>query len=240
MMVRNATQHPIIRGSLRYQYVRIEDFIAQHSCTAHEKRRTDIMVLSPACARNGEGFRLIELQELLYKSVPGLFKLGMSVDAVGHLFSAPSTNLKAALKYRGVIKAQRGQKKNNWRELTEGTHYARAEQKLITEFMASFNQLNLSGDDMNIVQVGRPAVSRYHQIKGFYPTGEGPNLAVHDFPNSKYAYVLRYTGGSWYEAGIVSAALVEQNISTEIFIYRTRRTYDDPKYVQNVTVEPNI
>ena len=52
--------------------------------------------------------------------------------------------------------------------------------------MASFNQLNLSGDDMNIVQVGRPAVSRYHQIKGFYPTGEGPNLAVHDFPNSKY------------------------------------------------------
>ncbi len=45
-------------------------------------------------------------------------------------------------------------------------------------------------DDMNIIQVGRPAVSRYHQIKGFFPPGETPNFAVHDFPNSEYGIKL--------------------------------------------------
>ena len=70
--------------------------------------------------------------------------------------------------------------------MTEGTHFARAERKLVDEFIASWGQLNMSGDDMNIIQVGRPAVSRYHQIRGFYPTGEGPNYAVHDFPNAEY------------------------------------------------------
>ena len=48
----------------------------------------------------------------------------------------------------------------------------------------------MSGDDMNIIQVGRPAVSRYHQIKGFYPPGETPNFTVHDFPNSEYGIKL--------------------------------------------------
>ena len=48
----------------------------------------------------------------------------------------------------------------------------------------------MSGDDMNIIQVGRPAVSRYHQIRGFYPPGESPNFTVHDFPNSEYGIKL--------------------------------------------------
>ena len=39
---------------------------------------------------------------------------------------------------------------------------------------------------MNIIQVGRPAVSRYHQIHKFDPVGEGPDFAVHDFPNAQY------------------------------------------------------
>ena len=43
---------------------------------------------------------------------------------------------------------------------------------------------------MNIIQVGRPAVSRYHQIKGFFPCGEEPNFTVHDFPNSEYGIKL--------------------------------------------------
>ena len=69
-------------------------------------------------------------------------------------------------------------------------HYGRAEQGLITEFIHSFGQLNLSGDDMNIIQVGRPAVSRYHQISKFFAEGEGPDYAVHDFPNAAYGIKL--------------------------------------------------
>ena len=44
---------------------------------------------------------------------------------------------------------------------------------------------------MNIIQVGRPAVSRYHQIHKFDPVGEGPDFAVHDFPNAKYGIKFR-------------------------------------------------
>ena len=69
---------------------------------------------------------------------------------------------------------------NKFRPVSEGTHFGRAEQNLITEFLHSYGQLNVSGDDMYIIQVGRPAVSRYHQIAKFYPADEGPEYAVHD------------------------------------------------------------
>ena len=35
---------------------------------------------------------------------------------------------------------------------------------------------------MNIIQVGRPAVSRYHQQPRFFPGGKGVDHTVHDFP----------------------------------------------------------
>jgi hypothetical protein len=35
---------------------------------------------------------------------------------------------------------------------------------------------------MNIIQVGRPAVSRYHDHRRFYMTDEGVNYDVHDLP----------------------------------------------------------
>ena len=35
---------------------------------------------------------------------------------------------------------------------------------------------------MNIIQVGRPAVSRYHNHRRFYMSDEGVNYDVHDFP----------------------------------------------------------
>ena len=67
---------------------------------------------------------------------------------------------------------------------------------MVEEFAESYGQLRLSCDDMNIIQVGRPAISRYHQIKGFFPVGAGPNFEVHDFPNAEYGIKLGATVGS--------------------------------------------
>ena len=47
-----------------------------------------------------------------------------------------------------------------------------------------------SGDDMNIIQVGRPAVSRYHQNRKMFGNGKGINHEVHDFPNARYGLKL--------------------------------------------------
>ncbi len=42
--------------------------------------------------------------------------------------------------------------------------------KLLQEWTALHGQINLTGDDMNIMQVGRPAVSRYHQHRKCFLT----------------------------------------------------------------------
>ena len=114
----------------------------------------------------------------------------MDMRTVHHLFKPPQAKTHAAADYYGVVNARSAARSNNFRPVTEGTHFGRAEQNLITEFIQSYSQLNLSGDDMNIIQLGRPAVSRYHQINKFFPEGEGPSFAVHDFPNTKYGIKL--------------------------------------------------
>ena len=43
---------------------------------------------------------------------------------------------------------------------------------------------------LTAASVGRPAVSRYHQISKFFAEGEGPDYAVHDFPNAAYGIKL--------------------------------------------------
>ena len=40
--------------------------------------------------------------------------------------------------------------------------------------------------DMAKVKVGVPAISRYHQIKHFFPEKDGPVLNDHDFPMPSY------------------------------------------------------
>ena len=114
----------------------------------------------------------------------------MDTRTVHRLFKPPVRGTHAAKRYHGVVNARRASRANNYRPTTEGTHYGRAEQGLITEFIYSFGQLNMSGNDMNIIQVGRPAVSRYHQINKFFAEGEGPDYAVHDFPNAAYGIKL--------------------------------------------------
>jgi hypothetical protein len=58
------------------------------------------------------------------------------------------------------------------------------------EFQAFHQQLNSSGDDMNVIQVGRPAVSRYHNTRKFYVTDEGVDYEVHDWPTAELGLKL--------------------------------------------------
>lgn len=46
---------------------------------------------------------------------------------------------------------------------------------------------------MNKVMIGPAAVSRYHQIRKFFPIENFPNLEAHDFPTAK-DYKLLVTG----------------------------------------------
>jgi hypothetical protein len=74
--------------------------------------------------------------------------------------------------------------------MNELTHFGRAAQGLFQEWHALHHQARIHGDDMTVVQVGRPAVSRYHQNWRFYLVGEGPNHQVHDFPSAEMGLKL--------------------------------------------------
>jgi hypothetical protein len=165
----------------------IEAYIRPYAQMADNRRRKKTVELD--CTK-GTGFTLPGLLLHLYKQIPKLYESGFDVRALHHVFAPPVASTRAAKKYTGIVDARRGTRRNNWREITEGTHFARAERKLVDEFFQSHGQLRLSGDDMNIIQVGRQAVSRYHQVKGFFPTGAGPNYEVHDFPNAEYGIKL--------------------------------------------------
>ena len=122
----------------------------------------------------------------LYQNVEGLYEHGFSHRSVHRLFQPPVKGTRSASEFHAVMNARLPSKRNSNRVKGEGVHFARAEQKLLREFMEYHGQPSFSGDDMSLIQVGRPAVSRYHQIRGFFPTGEGPNYDVHDFPYPEY------------------------------------------------------
>ena len=96
----------------------------------------------------------------------------------------------AAKTYHAAVDVRVGSKRNDARKLTHDTHWARSGMKLLQEWTAFHGQINLTGDDMNIIQVGRPAVSRYHQHRKFFLTNMGVNYDVHDFPTSQFGLKL--------------------------------------------------
>lgn len=89
--------------------------------------------------------------------------------------------MKPQTEFHGQLNARAGQVKNDARAITQEVHFARAQQKLFQEWQVYFGDPFFSGDDMNIIQVGRPAVSRYHQNRRFFLKDHGPNFDVHDW-----------------------------------------------------------
>jgi hypothetical protein len=171
----------------------LEIFVEQNAaCQADLKRRKDTAQV---------GFSLVDAQQHCFEKVPGLWEHGFDVRTLHHLFMPPCAKTHASAGYKGLINARVAHKKNSYREGGEGVHYARAQQKAIAELFALFKQPNYSGDDMNIIQVGRPAVSRYHQNRRFFPEGEGYNHAVHDFPVAELGIKL---GGFMLRGGKAS------------------------------------
>ena len=81
-------------------------------------------------------------------------------------------------------------KRNDDNDINSLTHFGRATQKLTKEWFVYHRQPLLSGDDMNVIQVGRPAVTRYHQQKSFWMEHWGPNHKIHDFSSSEMGIKL--------------------------------------------------
>ena len=139
------------------------------------RRRSDV-------ARTA-GFRLEDALHHLFSEVSGLYEAGMSTTSVQRCFMPPNSSHVAARNYHSLIRARVEPARNDSRREDKMTHFGRCQQKLNREYFALHKQIQMSADDMNIIQVGRPAVSRYHrQKKNLLLEEEGPNHEAHDFP----------------------------------------------------------
>ena len=159
----------------------VTDFVQQRGFAAESRRRTSV--------GNAMGVTLAEKKAHVLSKIPQLAKKGFSRMITHELFIAPRRNTRNALRYHGLVSAKVLGKDNSLHSEHVNAHYAFAQVKYVRECCAGFEDeyLCLSCDDMNKVHVGSLAVSRYHQLRHFFPVDDWPVYSDHDYPyrNSK-------------------------------------------------------
>ena len=155
------------------------DFVKQQSFAAQIRRQTN--------TGSSAGVSIAEIRQHLLDKVPGLKQHGISLSMVRRLFQAPNRGNIASQKYKALIDARIGVKKNYYREYRQGSHYLFARNKQ-REFCTLFGSgaCILSVDDIAKIKVGAPTVSRYHQVWRLFASTYMPNLSDHDFPVPNY------------------------------------------------------
>lgn len=173
------------RKPLHMQYPEIvtivTDFIQLHGFAAESRRRSTV--------GNAMGVTLAELKAHVLSKVPSLANKGISRTVIHELLVAPRRKTRNAQRYHGLVDARVPGKDNSLHKSHMNSHYAFAQANYVRECCAEFaDECHcLSCDDMNKLHVGTLAVSRYHQVRHFFPTEDRPVYGDHDFPfrNSK-------------------------------------------------------
>ena len=167
------------------------NFIKKHGFSAKYRRHNE--------TTSSSGVTIKQVCDHLLENVPGLLDPNISLTTVRRLFNAPNKGYRASARCKGHVNCRIGIKDNSYREFHPDAHYLFARNKQRRELAALFTHETavLSIDDMAKVKVGAPALSRYHQIKRFFPNGDMPNLNDHDFPVP--GYLLNISGYMFLE-----------------------------------------
>ena len=154
----------------------IKDWTSNNGITAHERRRDEIGQL---------GFTMQDLHKFIKeKFYPENPKSAPSSSTLRSLFSAPVKDRKNAARYKEVIKAKPGVKRNNANAGAAHKHRQSCFTlvKMTREMSAKHTEdcSIISVDDKCKVPLGVPAVNRLTSLKKFFTDGETPNLPDHD------------------------------------------------------------
>ena len=187
------------------------EFIKQHGFAAQNRRRSETWCSS--------GVTTSQIRDHLYENIPGLKDHNISLSTICRLFQAPNKNFHASMRYKSYVNARVWTKSNSYREYHPDAHYLFARNKMRRELVTMFpNEMGiLSINDMAKIKVGAPAVSRYHQLRAFFPTADQPNLSDHDFPVP--GYLLTASGYMFLEyksnsEQLFSATVYDQHTPT--------------------------
>ena len=85
----------------------LKSFIAQHSTTAHERRREETEELDTT-PDFGLGFRIIDLLHCLYDKVDGFYEHGFDIRSCHHLFAPPNRGRFSSVMYHSVVNIKIG------------------------------------------------------------------------------------------------------------------------------------
>ena len=153
------------------------EFLQQHGWSAQERRHSSIA--------NSVGVSLESLRNHLLATVPGLKEKGISRTTVHQLLLPPRQKSHNAARYHSIVQARVPGKRNEEASHEhQHVHHCAAQVNLCMEFAAEHYDeiMSFSCDDMNKINIGAMAVSRYHQIRRFFVAGDEPNYPDHDFP----------------------------------------------------------
>lgn len=205
------------------------DFVKQHGFAAQSRRRTG--------TGSSSGVSVAQIREHLLDKVPGLREHGISTSTTRRLFHAPDKGNVASHRYKALIDARIGCKKNSYREYHPDSHYLFARNKQRREFctMLDADSCILSMDDMAKIKVGAPAVSRYHQIRRIFHSSDMPNLNDHDFPVPNY--LLSVSGYMFLEG---ASAEDDTNSLSETAYDTTRNSNENIEEVKLGEVADNL
>ena len=134
----------------------VTEFIQSHNFSAQSRRRNE--------TGNAMGVTLAQIQGHVIEKIPELKKHGISRTAIHELLVSPRSGTINASRYHGLVKARVTGKDNTKRKYHQDAHLAFAQVKYVREMAAQYSDecCILSCDDINKMNVGTLAVSRYH------------------------------------------------------------------------------
>ena len=140
----------------------------------------------------GTGVTRDEICEHLFAKRPGPQEYAISNDTIHRLFVPPWQATSAAKYYKSLIDAKVPGKSNRYQENHPDQHFLFSRIGVRDELGQLFKKHAqiYSCDDMNKINVGVNAVSRYHEIDRFFTTSNSPEYSDHDFPYPGYKIIV--------------------------------------------------
>jgi hypothetical protein len=156
----------------------IVNFVKLHGFAAHARRRTGT---ATSC-----GVTVEDIRQHVIKSVNGLNNISRS--KIQNLLQPARQNTKEAARHKDAVDIKVGTKNCDISKENPNSHEYFALVRYLREMSASYTDecAIFSCDSKAKVHIGGQAVSRYHQIRKYFPLSDAPHYADHDFPVPGY------------------------------------------------------
>ncbi|CAF0984399.1 unnamed protein product [Didymodactylos carnosus] len=198
--IRSSTNQPLPkpvqgrgRPALHLQYpaavTELEKFLNLHAGGAQERRRTDAVYYN--------GVTTLQMRDHVRSTLGSIYPRLKTISDITcrRLLEAPAKNVLASKYYKNLINAKIPSKRNDMScRISDDSHFGSSQVKYGYELASLYPReiISLSCDNKCKIPIDSLAVSRYHQIRRFFPNDHQPNYPDHDFKEGPYITPCNY------------------------------------------------